>query len=513
MKRFLLTFISIYCISASFISCKKDKLLTDSSAKISFSQDSVLFDTVFTTIGSATRNIRIINNNKQKIKISSLTLEKGSSSQFILNVDGVSGNHFSDIEIDAHDSIYVFIQVNVNPTNALSPLIIQDKIVLQVNGNEQSLALEAWGQDAHYHLPDKAIQFKNGYLPYSIVSASNNTVVTWGGGALGQPDDDKPHVIYGWLVVDSTQTLVINKGVKVYFHQNAGLWVYRYGTLQVKGQAGQEVTFQGDRRESDYADLPGQWDRIWINEGSVNNSIDYAIIKNGYIGVQASLYPFFVPPNSIYYDSNAPKKLKITNTIIKNCSSWGIYAQSFHVFGGNDVVVNCKDYCGVFSEGGNYTFIQSTFANFFNQDGGRSGKPCVHIDNYRVENGVNKVLPLDSAFFGNCIIHGSQGNELELDIKTGTSNPTNYKFSYSLIQTTNNMSDPLIFDNCKQSLPPDFKNIASYDFSLGNNSNAINMGNGAMNNIAPYISFLNADITGSKFRNSDGSPDAGAYEK
>ena len=284
MTRTIIVLIVTICLSISFMSCKKDKLLTDNSATVAFSQDSILFDTVFTSIGSATRNIRIINNNSQKINISSIYLEQGQASSFILNVDGVPGKQVNDIEILAHDSIYVFVQVNVNPTSALSPLIIQDKIIVSLNGNHQSIALEAWGQDAHYHFPDKAIQYKNGYLPYSTVSTvTTGVTVNWGGGALGQPNDNKPHVIYGWLVVDSLQKLVINPGVKVYFHQNAGLWVYRYGTLQVNGALNNEVVFQGDRREADYADVPGQWDRIWINEGHTDNYINYAIIKNGFI--------------------------------------------------------------------------------------------------------------------------------------------------------------------------------------------------------------------------------------
>ena len=71
----------------AFLSCKKDKFVTDPSATVRFSQDSVLFDTVFTTIGSATKNIRVINNNKQKIKISTIQFTKGSSSQFIIYVE------------------------------------------------------------------------------------------------------------------------------------------------------------------------------------------------------------------------------------------------------------------------------------------------------------------------------------------------------------------------------------------------------------------------------------------
>ncbi len=488
---FLFLFVTI-CISAFFVSCKKDKLLTDPSAQVSFSQDSVLFDTVFTTIGSTTRNIRVINNNSQKINISSIRLEKGQSSSFFLNVDGTPGKSVEDVEILAHDSIFIFVQVNVNPNNVLSPFVIQDKILVDLNGNTQSVKLEAWGQDAHYHFPDKAIQYKNGYFPYSTVSNGTNVTVTWGGGTLGQPDDNKPHVIYGWLVVDSTQKLVINPGVKVYFHQNAGLWVYRYGTLQVNGALNNEVVFQGDRREADYADMPGQWDRIWINEGHSDNYINYAIIKNNFIGVQAS----------ILIDPNPPRRLKITNTIVKNCSKWGLYTQYFEIWGANNVFANCKEYCAALSWGGSYTFLHTTFANYYSQEGGRGGQPCVHIDNY---DGTAS-WPIDSIYFVNSIIDGSQSGELEMDIRTNSLTPTPIcKINNCLIKgsipsnTLITQAANLFNGNA------DFNNPSGYNFKLNSGSAAKGIGDVTIPSTYPVCS---QDIGGTP---RTGTISAGAY--
>lgn len=490
MIRVLFFLFVTICISISFVSCKKDKLLTDPSATVAFSQDSILFDTVFTTIGSTTRNIRVINKNGQKINISSIRLEKGEASSFFLNVDGVPGKAVQDVEILAHDSIYIFIQVNVNPTNALSPLIIQDKILFDVNGNTQSVKLEAWGQDAHYHFPDKAIQYKNGFLPYSTVSSGTNVTVTWGGGAIGQPDDNRPHVIYGWLVVDSTQKLVINQGVKVYFHQNAGLWVYRYGTLQVNGTLNNEVVFQGDRREADYADMPGQWDRIWINEGHSDNYINYAIIKNNFIGIQASFLT----------DPNPPRRLKITNTIVRNCSKWGLYTQYFEIWGANNVFANCKEYCAALSWGGKYTFLHTTFANYFSQEGGRGGQPCVHIDNF---DGTN-AWPMDSVYFANSIIDGSQGNEFELDVSPYSPSPK-CKFANCLIKgsiPTNTLitSSANVFNG-----NADFDNPANYNFKLNQGSAAKWIGDST---IPTTYSVCGKDIQGTL---RTGTISAGAY--
>ncbi len=498
MTRIIAAIFVTICLSVSFISCKKDKFLTDPSATLNFSQDSILFDTVFTTIGSTTRNIRVINKHKQKINISSVRLEKGQSSNFFLNVDGTPGRLVQDVEILANDSIYIFVQVNVNPTNiALSPLIIQDKIVFDVNGNEQSVKLEAWGQNAHYHFPTTAIQYKDGYLPYSTVSTNSNTTVVWGGGTLGNPDDNRPHVVYGWLVVDSTQKLVINAGVKVYFHQNAGLWVYRYGTLQVNGTQGNEVVFQGDRREADYADMPGQWDRIWINEGHTDNYINYAIIKNNFIGIQAS----------ILSSATQPKKLKITNTIIKNCSKWGLFTQYFTVWSGNNVIANCKEYCAAITMGGNCTFLHTTFANFYNQEGGRGGQPCVYVGN----NDGTQDWPIDSMFFANSIIDGTQGGELEMAIESSTLSPgqlckvTNCLIKGSIPTTTLITNTNNVFNS-----NADFSNPSGYDFKIGTNSAAKTLGEFTL--IQPYPTILSFDITGLKQRVGTGAVSAGAYQ-
>lgn len=493
MNRQIILLISTLCLFFSFISCKKDKLLTDPSARVSFSQDSVLFDTVFTTIGSATRQIRVRNLNSQKINISSVRLEQGSSSQFIMNVDGVSGKEVTNVEILANDSVFIFIQVNVNPNYALSPLIIQDKILFDVNGSQQSVALEAWGQDAHYHYPNKAIQYQTGFLPYSTVSSLTTAVtVTWGGGALGQPDDNKPHVIYGWLVVDSLQKLVINPGVKVYFHQNAGLWVYRYGTLQVNGTFGNEVTFQGDRREADYADLPGQWDRIWINEGHTDNYINYAIIKNGFIGLQAD----------ILLNASQPTKVKLTNTIIKNCSKWGLYTSFFNIWAANNVISNCKEYCAAITNGGNAVFLHNTFANYFNKDGGRGTQPCVHLDNF---DGTN-ISQYDSLYFGNCIIDGSAGNELEFDVKTPTSPTKIFQFNSCLLKTsviTGTTSVNNVYNQSAQ-----FVDVVNYNFQIGSTSAAKAIGTNIYQ--TPYP-ITQKDITGLIPRDPL-HPSAGAYE-
>ncbi len=434
----------------SFFSCKKDKLLTDSGAKIQFSQDSVLFDTVFTSIGSTTKHFHIANPNNQKIKVSSIQLAGGSGSAFKLNVDGSPGTFFEDIEIAAHDSIYVFVQVNINPGNVNSPFIIRDSLIVSVNGNQQQVQLEAWGQDAYYHRPTDAIKFKDGsYLPFSYLNNDTNAIsVTW--------PNDKPHVIYGYLAIYTGQKLTIDPGVKVYMNYRAGLWVYTGGEIHINGQKGNEVIFQGVRREKDFENEAGQWDRIWINEGSVNNEINYAIIKNGYIGVQAELLG-----NQFF----APKRLKITNTKIQNMSKWGLYGLAFNIYGGNNVISNCQEQCLNLTLGGNYTFIHCTFANFFTGDKPRE-VPAVSINNHA----ESQVLP-DSVYFGNCVIDGTLSNEINLDLQASSTSSLNpqFQFSSSWLKTTSNISDANHYiDVRKGTTSLKYKDIAKYDFKPDN---------------------------------------------
>jgi hypothetical protein len=437
-------FITISIIfGINFFSCRKDKITGSPDAKVHFSQDSVLFDTVFTSIGSSTRNIRVLNTNNQRIKISSIQLTNGTSSQFILNVDGSPGTSFRDIEIAAHDSMYIFIQVNVNPQNSNSPLIISDELLFNVNGNQQKVILEAWGQDAYYHRPTDAIKFKDGsYLPYSRIDKADHANIVW--------TRDKPHVIYGYLVVDSTQKLTIQAGVRVYMNYKSGLWVYKYGQLQVLGQKGNEVIFQGARREKEYADEPGQWDRIWINEGSQNNVIDYAIIKNGFIGIQAELFG----------DSLGKSQLTLTNSKIQNMSKWGLYCLFYRVWAGNNVISNCQENLVNVTLGGAYSFIHNTFANYWSRSG--RDKAAININNHT----ETQVLPLN-IYFGNNIIDGKLENELNLDIQLDKIYPPAYVFSNSWLKTNMNTTDVNHFINNrkgdKEALLK-YKEIANYNF-------------------------------------------------
>ena len=141
----------------TFIACRKDNIFTtDSGAKLRFSSDTLRFDTVFTSLGSATRYIKVFNGNNKPIKIAKIGLANKTSATFNLNIDGISGRNFTNVEIPANDSIYVFAEVTINPNAPLStsPFVIAENLIFETNGNVQNLVLEAWGQNANY-LPNR----------------------------------------------------------------------------------------------------------------------------------------------------------------------------------------------------------------------------------------------------------------------------------------------------------------------------------------------------------------------
>jgi hypothetical protein len=373
-------------------------------------------------------------------------------------------------------------------------LIISDALIFNTNGNEQKVILEAWGQDAYYHYPTDAIYFDNGtYLAYSLISSDDRADTIW--------KKDKPHVIYGYLVVDSLQKLTIEAGVNIYLNYRAGLWVYRGGQLRVLGQKGNEVTFQGARREKEFSDDPGQWDRIWINEGSDNNVIDYAIIKNGYIGVQVELLG-----NDIF----GPGSLRLTNTKIQNMSMWGVYGLGYKLYAGNNVISNCQEHCVNLLVGGSYKFYHCTITNFFTQGKFRD-KPAINLSNYTIQQVI-----WDTVHFRNCIIDGALSNEIRLDFKTDEAKniKPDYEFRNTWLKTGENTSDPLHYINVRKDGDKslNYKDASIYNFEPAADESRIRNfdGPGAEAGAQRFVNDLNN--TPRKTTIGAGGITAGAYE-
>ena len=448
---FLTILISSIMLIISMDSCKKEDSFAEGNVNLSFSTDTILFDTLFTTIGSSTYTLIVTNNEDQKVNISQVYLGEGQASKYRMNVDGYSGYSISDIEIAAHDSLYIFVEVTIDPNSTTDPMLVTDSILFSTNGNLQDVKLIAYGRDAYFILPNKHIA---GLPPFNIV-AREGIDTTWA--------SDKPIVIYGYAVVDSTATLRIEEGTEVYFHNKSGLWVYKGGNIIVNGTKDKPITFQGDRPEAYYEDLPGQWDRIWINEGSVDNEINYAIIRNGFIGIQAEIF-----------QQHMGNSIIIKNTIIENMSGVGILSRNHHIDAENLLISNCKQYNLALTMGGDYEFRHCTFANYWNYDIRKT--PSVYVNNYYKDGNDNIYnFNLTKANFLNCIIYGNAEEELVLDdIDNGTD--FNYLFDHALLKTKNNTSDANFWLDIVLNSDPKFKSTSDNDFHIEVESAAIENG-------------------------------------
>ena len=133
-------FLSFLLLAILFFACKPEQLITtDPSAKITFSKDTVLFDTVFTTVGSVTKRFVIYNKNKNAVNISNIHLtNENDFATYRLNADGIAGNNIVDLEIKGNDSAFVFVEVTLKANAAERPFLIADSI--QFTYNEQKSA-------------------------------------------------------------------------------------------------------------------------------------------------------------------------------------------------------------------------------------------------------------------------------------------------------------------------------------------------------------------------------------
>ena len=466
----VILFLFIITVLAS-TGCRKDEFNMDPGFSLEFSTDTIMFDTVFTTIGSITRQLVVRNTGKSRINISKITLARGNASPFRLNIDGTPAQEYKNLEIGANDSAYIFVKVTIDPNNVNSPLIESDSIIFETNGTNQKVQLVAWGQDAYFH---------------------HNTILT---GDVTLPGD-KPHVIYGTLTAGKDCRLKILPGTRLYFHSGSSFEIRSGASLNVTGTLDLPVIFTSDRLDKNYRDLPGLWDGIWLESGSKNISFTYAEITNAIVGIQA---------DSCGFADSEP--LRLHNCLINNMKNYGISATMSDIVSTNCQITNCGGNVVSIEQGGTYDFRNCTLANYF-AGSGRS-YPAVSISNYSLDTS-NIVIPgeLTSAYFGNCIISGSRADEIDFYEHEGTI--FNFQFDQCLVNWVKEIKYESKFINCI--INKDAKFIDPYinNFQLDTLSFAIDAASlSIINNTNPDIKLDRKGVS----RITPGPPDLGAYER
>jgi len=377
---FSLFLVALAVLVYSGSGCKKtDGLDTSSSAQLSFSTNLVQFDTVFTTVGSSTHNFTVHNPNKQAVNISDIRLQGGVNSSFRVNINGTSTTDFTNLRLAAGDSIFIFAEVTIHPNNINLPFVVTDTILFTLNGHVQKVALQAFGQNAHFII-NRAL--------------GCDTVIH---------NDGKPVVLYDTAYVGPRCTLTIDAGVTIYCHKNAVLLID--GSLICNGTQAQPVIFRQDRLEQAYENQPGQWYGIRFLDSSINNTLTHTIIEEGTVGIEVDSLPYAGNP-----------KLSLSKCIIKNMSSDGLACFSASVNATNTLIYGSglyNLYCGL---GGIYNFVNCDFDIINDMVANRV--PSIHLDNqiYKKADSTvpNPKLSDLSARFYNCMIWGDLNDEVEL---------------------------------------------------------------------------------------------------
>jgi len=376
----------LFAVSLGSSSCKKEQLLVN-GGELKFSTDTLSFDTVFTSLGSATVGVKIFNPQNQKITIASVHLANGASSPFHLNVDGKAGDG-TNIDVAAGDSIYVFATVKVDPTDVNSPFIIQDRLVANLNGNDFSIPVIAYGQNAHY-IRDSVLETQ-----------------TW--------KTDKPYVIFGYAFVDSLQTLTIPAGCRIYMHANARLFVG--GTLNATGTKKDSIIFQGDRLDRSYYGFegyPGEWGGIYFLEYSTDSYLEHVVLANcGNSAQNAAPAAVQVSP-----DAHLSHTIQLTmnKVVIQNSIGYGLLCFNGSVKATNCLINSCGASALALLQGGNYQMDNCTITTYGSNKINHNDNPVAAILNYYFYNQTQYYSAPLTARFHNCAITGSLDNEVFID--------------------------------------------------------------------------------------------------
>lgn len=463
----------VFALALTLPSCHRNP--NADGVKLVFSADTVLFDTVFTTITSSTRSFTVRNTTGSPVEVD-IALAGGKQSYYSINVDGVAGTEFRNVEIPAHDSLFVFVKVNINPTDQNLPYLVTDSVMFYQKNRTQAVQLVAFGQDAHFIVPNAGTSS----MPYRII-AHEHEHVHW--------TNDKPWVIYGWAVVDSLGKLTIDPGTKVYVHNGGGIWVYRYGNIHINGTLDEPVTITGDRLESFFANDYAQWSALWINEGSEDNLIENAIISNSSYGIHLESLEEFTGNKTV-----------INNSVIHNNQEMGIRAEGAVLEMNNCQVSNNGKYSLALMVG-DFTLNHVTVANYFTQSSRKM--PAVAVTNNFTKTEVMDGEAFNvsyigdaNAVFNNCIIYGSLTDEFATGTKEGAE--LSYTFRNCIVRKDSISNEHFV--NCFNKNP---KFIATYgqNYNIEETSPAVDAGMEGLG--------IATDILG---RPRNGVPDIGAYE-
>ncbi|RZK29865.1 MAG: hypothetical protein EOO57_18695, partial [Hymenobacter sp.] len=201
LKKYFLPVLVLFSAACSLIlpGCKPREEELQTSGGLEFSADTVKFDTVFTTLRTVTKRLWVYNRNPKGVNVDLVTLDQPVASSYTLIINGDLKQTASNLFIRGEDSLLILVRAKLpdNGQNAPNkPFVQEEKLNFRTNGQDQHVLLRSFGQNIYLH--------DNVNLPCNAV---------W--------TNDRPHVLYGDVVVPQGCVLRIKPGARIYAH--AGL--------------------------------------------------------------------------------------------------------------------------------------------------------------------------------------------------------------------------------------------------------------------------------------------------
>lgn len=370
-------------------SCIEDSFTDSPSDQPYFSVDTLDFGTVFTDEATPTRRFLVHNPHSKSLSISDIRLSGKDAAHFRLNVDGISGETFSGVDIRGKDSIFVFVAATL-PERAGLGEDYEAQIDVTTNGVMQSLPVVAYGLNV---------------VRLKAVTLDADTRLT----------AEKPYQIYDSLVVAPGTTLTVEAGTRLCFHDKASLIVR--GTLLCEGTPEAPIVMGGDRTGNVVGDISfdimsRQWEGIAFAPTSHANRLVCTTVRNTVGGVTIAGDP--------EADYSATPQLTLVNSKLTNSGDLALLAVHSAVRAiGSEFSESSAGLVAL--HGGTHTFNHCTFANnyLFTAIGG----PAVQFTHLSFDDKTGfddgSGLPFVAADFSNCILYGL-GTEMSHGDLTGT---------------------------------------------------------------------------------------------
>lgn len=375
----LLVIVGILCLLAG---CREYKVSDNPTLRLVFSKDTLRFDTVFTAQGSATLQMKVYNPNRSALLIDRVWLNEGKA--FRVNVDGEPNLELlKNLKIYGHDSLFVFVRVNIDTLNQNNPVLVTDQLCFHLHsGTTQQVELEAYGQDV-----ERLGKIGQGVHQYPLGYTFKAT---------------KPYLVYDTMAV--LGKLKIEAGATIYMH--AGACIFAYDDIEAKGKQEAPIRFCGDRIDRLFDSVPyryaaGGWDGLYaVNDGMSKRTytLEYVDILSGNIGLYC-------------YGNALRQRLQMKGCRIHNHTQYGLVLINTDAEVSNTEISNCASYC-VYCAGGTHKFVHSTIASYFGytniriQSVAKEDAAAVYIDN------LSKTAPETVTSFYNSIITGYRSNQL-----------------------------------------------------------------------------------------------------